>query len=154
MLLVHLILCIRIQIHWQRRHPIRIEHILDGIPIALKHRRNTLFLALLLHGHQLLLARLADLQDIVPGSGLAADGQQARNVSLVDDGWPRVVAACITLPIRVVRNVGRGHRDGVVIALRGQRTGVRRAVLGIDRDTRGTLRDESEDTADALPDTV
>jgi hypothetical protein len=73
-------------------------------------------------------------------------------VGLAHDGKLRVVAAMITLPVRVVGNVTCGESDGVGVFEGIVGAGGRVAVVWVEGDTVGAVGVNCKGASDAFPD--
>lgn len=117
------------------RQSIRAQHLRHVGLVLLEECRQSRLGALLLQRHQLLLARISNLQHVFLGRLSRADRQEADDIGLVDGAQLRVVSPHVTLPVRVVGNVARGDRDRVIVVARVVGTRWRIAELRIEGNT-------------------
>lgn len=106
-------------------------------------------LTLLLSSNERLLTSLANELNL--GLSLAAHGQQANDVGLVDDAEARVGAAAVALPVWVSGNITSRKRHGVFVAEGIVAAGGGQAERRVQRDTVGAVRVESQEATDTLP---
>lgn len=134
----------------QRWHAVH-EQVLGRLhALLLEHLGEALLLALGLGRHKRLAALLSDQLDL--GVRGVADRQQGDGVGLVHDGQAGVVAADVTLPVRVVGDVAGGAGDRVVVGQRVLATRCGPAEVWVEGDAIRALRIDRKRAADALPD--
>lgn len=118
MLVVESVTAGRVQIGGHRRQPIGAKDTLSNFLVLFKKDRQTLLFTLSLDLSELLLAGLADLENLFLRGSFASDGQETHDIGLVDVALARVLATVITLPVRVLSDVTGRKRDAVIVGKR------------------------------------
>ena len=84
-----------------------------------------------------------------PWSDLTAELEQTYHIRLRDGAQSWIPSPRIALPVRVLRQIGRGEGDGVVVGIRVLRAGRRVAELGVQRHAGRAAGVDSEEAVDA-----